>query len=58
MELYSHLYNGYNVIFDLTRGQPMFKMNPNMTVNTIKNFKRKIKTKYEEGNREKYFKNL
>ena len=55
MELYKHLYNGNNVIFDLTRGQPMFKMNPNMTVNTIKNFKRKIKVTYEEGNRESYF---
>ena len=55
MELYKHLYNGNNVIFDLTRGQPMFKMNPNMTVNTIKNFKRKIKVTYEEGNREEYF---
>ena len=30
-------------------------MNPNMTVNTIKNFKRKIKVTYEEGNRESYF---
>ena len=58
MELYIHLYNGNNVIFDLTKGQPMFKMNTNMTVNTIKNFKRKIKVTYDEGKRECYFTHL
>ena len=55
MELYNHLYNGNNVIFDLTKGQPMFKMNTNMTVNTIKNFKRKIHVTYKEGKRNGYF---
>ena len=55
MELYKHLYDGLNVIFDLTKGQPMMKMNKDFTVSTNKAFKRKIKVTYEEGKREKYF---
>ena len=55
MELYKHLYEGNNVIFDLTKGQPMMKMNKDFTVSTNKAFKRKIKVTYEEGKREKYF---
>ena len=55
MELYKFLFEGHTQEFDLTQGQPCFSMNKDMTVSTLKNFKRKIKTQYEEGNREKYF---
>ena len=55
MELYKHLYDGNNVIFDLTKGQPMMKMNKDFTVSTNKAFNRKINVKYEEGKREDYF---
>ena len=56
MELYKHLYEGNAYVFDLTRGQPCFFMNKNMTVSTLKKFQRKIKTKYAEGKIEEYFK--
>ena len=55
MELYKHLYNGNNIIFDLTKGQPMMKMNKDFTVSTNKVFKRKIKVSYEEGKYNEYF---
>ena len=57
IKLYEYLYNGNEVEFDLAENQTRFKMNKNMTVETIKNFKRNIKVKYDEGNRELYFTN-
>uniref|UniRef100_UPI0025A57141 hypothetical protein n=1 Tax=Bacteroides acidifaciens TaxID=85831 RepID=UPI0025A57141 len=56
MKLYKFIYNGNTQTFDLTKGQPCFSMNKNMTVSTLKKFERKIKTTYEEGNIENYFK--
>ena len=55
MMLYKYIYDGHKQEFDLTKGQPCFHMNKNMTVSTIEIFTRKIKTNYEEGLREKYF---
>ncbi len=55
MKLYESLYNGQEIEFDLTQGQPCFSMNTNMTVSTLKKFERRIKTTYEEGSREQYF---
>ncbi|MDE7097550.1 MAG: hypothetical protein K2O60_00190, partial [Ruminococcus sp.] len=55
MNLYCSIYDGNSQIFDLTKGQPCFSMNKNMTVSTVKTFTRSIKTNYEEGSREEYF---
>ncbi len=55
MKLYEYLFNGKSIQFDLTQGQPCFSMNKDMTVSTLNEFFRKIKTNYEEGKREKYF---
>ena len=55
MKLYKYLYEGNSQTFDLTKGQPCFEMNKNMTVSTRTKFERKIKTNYEEGIIEKYF---
>ena len=55
IEFYTKLYNGYEAEFDLTIGQPCFKMNKDLTVSTNDEFKRKVKCKYEAGDREKYF---
>ena len=49
MALYEHLYQGNEVTFDLTDGKPAFAMNKNMTVSTLNEFKRRIKTVYSEG---------
>ena len=54
MELYKHLYEGNEYTFDLTKGQPCFSMNKDMTVSTLKKFERKIKVTYEEGDVEWY----
>ncbi len=56
MKLYESIFNGESQTFDLAKGQPCFEMNKNMTVSTKEQFKRKIKTTYEEGNRDEYFK--
>ena len=56
MKLYTHLFNGNNQIFDLTKGQPMMTLNKDMTVSTNKSFTRKIKVVYEKGERKDYFK--
>ena len=50
MKLYEAIYNGKAQMFDLTKGQPCFSMNKDMTVSTVEKFMRKIKTPYEEGN--------
>lgn len=42
MKLYKALYDGTAVVFDLTKGQPCFKMDKNMTVSTLKKFVRRI----------------
>ena len=55
MNLYRSIYEGKSQVFDLTKGQPCFSMNKNMTVSTVKTFTRSIKTNYEEGNRDEYF---
>ena len=55
MKLYKYLYEGNQQTFDLTKGQPCFQMNKNMTVSTLNEFKRRISTPYKEGKREKYF---
>ena len=55
MKLYKSMYEGNVETFDLTAGQPCFIMNKDMTVMTNKHFDRAIQTKYQEGDREKYF---
>ena len=55
MSLYKHIYDGNSYTFDLTKGQPMFDMNKNMTVSTRDKFQRQIKTKYTEGDINNYF---
>ena len=55
MNLYKSLYEGNTEEFDLTSDQPMFQMNSNFTVETKKDFIRRTKTEYEEGNRNDYF---
>ncbi len=55
MSLYRSIYEGKSQTFDLTKGQPCFSMNKNMTVSTVKAFSRTIKTTYEEGKRSEYF---
>ena len=55
MELYRSIYDGKCQTFDLTKGQPCFAMNKNMTISTVKSFTRTIKTTYEEGKRSEYF---
>jgi hypothetical protein len=55
VNLYESLYQGGEKTFDLTIGQPCFKMNKNMSISTLDEFKRKIKTNYEPGDVEKYF---
>ena len=56
MALYEDLFTGDKLTFDLTKGQPCFRMNKDFTVLNINNFERKIKTKYQEGNDDEYFK--
>lgn len=55
MKLYKSLYDGESQTFDLTKGQPCFKFEKNMTIKTLNEFKRKIKTNYEEGDIDNYF---
>lgn len=56
MSLYNDLYEGFTLTFDLTKGQPCFRMDKDLSVVNIKDFKRKIKTDYEEGKDDEYFK--
>lgn len=55
MKLYKFLFEGNTLTFDLTSGQPCFKFQKNMTITTLNEFKRRIKTNYEKGEIEKYF---
>jgi hypothetical protein len=45
MDLYEDLYNGNEVVFDLTNGgsKANFKFNKNYTINTLSMFKRSVK---------------
>lgn len=42
MLLYKALYEGESIEFDLTKGQPCFKMHKNLTVSTLNKFVRRI----------------
>ena len=55
LDLYTRLYDGEAVTFDLTEGQPCFSMNKDMTVSTKKEFLRNVKVNLPEGVRDKYF---
>ena len=55
MEMYKALFNGEEIEFDLTKGQPQFEMNKDMTITNRINFLRKLKTQYEIGYQEEYF---
>lgn len=55
-ELYSYLYEGNSVAFDLAENQASFKMNKNMTITTNEHFIRNVKTTYQEGSIPEYFK--
>jgi hypothetical protein len=55
VRLYEDLFNGLSKSFDLTIGQPCFKMNKNLSVSTLNEFKRNIKSSYEVGDHETYF---
>lgn len=55
LALYKSMYEGKSQTFDLTKGQPCFEMNKNMTVSTKTKFERKIKTLYQEGIIDDYF---
>ena len=56
MTLYEDLFKGNTLTFDLTQGQPCFRMAKDLSVVNIEEFKRKIKTEYEEGKEDEYFK--
>ena len=49
------MYWGRKITFDLTKGSPSFTLNKDMTISTNNEFKRKVKTTYEEGDDSKYF---
>jgi hypothetical protein len=55
MQLYRNLFENHAVVFNLTEGQPMFKMNKDMTVRRLKEFKRKVQFLKPVGEREHYF---
>lgn len=55
MALYEDIYNGKKLTFDLAEKQTCFRMNKNFTIQTIREFLRKIKTKYEEKKDNEYF---
>jgi hypothetical protein len=55
VQLYEDLYNGIEKTFDLTTGQPCFKMNKDMSISTLDVFRRNIRTSYEAGDVNDYF---
>jgi hypothetical protein len=55
MNLYRDLFEERAVEFNLMEGRPMFKMNKDMTVRTLKEFKRKVQFFNPLGEREHYF---
>jgi hypothetical protein len=55
LDVYQALYEGREFSFDLTQGRPAFKMSKDMTVKTLPEFTRRVKGKYLEGSRERYF---
>ena len=50
MGLYNRLYEGDAITFDLAAGQPCFKLNKNLTVSSLSEFK----TTYEKGDTNNY----
>jgi hypothetical protein len=56
LAVYQALYEGRELTFDLTQGRPAFKMSKDMTVQTLAEFKRRVKCDYCAGWREVYFK--
>lgn len=55
MKVYEAIYNGSQETFDLTKGQPRFSLNKNMTVSTLDVFKRRISTTYDIADALEYF---
>ena len=55
MKVYEAIYNGSQETFDLTKGQPRFSLNKNMTVSTLDVFKRRISTTYDKADALEYF---
>ena len=55
MNVYKSIFEGNEETFDLTKGQPCFKMLSDFSIFTLDRFKIKVKTTYEEGLRDKYF---
>ena len=49
LNLFKHLFSGETVEFNLTDGAPCFQFGKDMTISTLKEFKRKIKTEYKIG---------
>ena len=47
LNLFKHLYSGETVEFNLTDGSPCFQFGKDMTISTLTEFKRNIKTTYE-----------
>ena len=47
VNLFKHLFKGETVEFNLCDGASCFEMGKDMTISTLKEFKRKIKTTYE-----------
>ena len=56
MKMYEHLYEGNAIEFDLLKGSTKFKFNSNQTITNLDKFPRTLKTNYEEGKMETYFK--
>jgi hypothetical protein len=56
IKLYQRLFDEESVEFDLTEGRPAFKMNKDMTVETRKEFKRRVEFHQPLGERDDYFK--
>ena len=54
MLLYRAMFRGETQTFDLTKGEPRFAMNKDMSISNIDEFKRTISVKYEEGKINEY----
>ena len=49
LNLFKHFFKGETVEFNLCDGAPCFQFGKDMTISTLKEFKRNIKTTYEIG---------
>lgn len=56
VNLYTLMYNGNTMTFDLTDGAPSFKFNKDFTVDSNEHFLRQVTVTYDEGNINDYFK--